>query len=1319
MTKPSSVNELLNSFCGDNLHKWKELKGEKLDHALKNLPARLLDAQKYGDALEILTDLEFLEEKLKRGRPEELTAVLESAFERIPDEFGAKKFLFLIAGVLKRDGYFLKENPGSFFQCAWNLCWWHDNPLSEKFYTAPASGWNEHNAPWRAPGEKIFELMERWRKTFESLGGAAWLKAVTPPKEPLASFKGVAERPAGGDFSFIRPDTGDLVVWSSNGEIQILDINSLKELFRFSEDKIIDDDFDFSLDFKVLGYIKKDRMEKMIRIFLWSEDTGLRIYRHPCAAAAICPETRMLYYSDDNKLFSLDLATRKEEYLFEVRGRGEKHDISKIICVAVDRESNMVITATEDNALIVFDLAMHEMKRFDEIFSCALTAIITVPSLKCFITLHDENTFYLWSMMLGKIVLKFRGHEKFVNCVAFDESSGRLFSGSGDGTIREWNIQNGEEICRRLDSDHKINNLVFSPKHSKLIAFSDDFFIRSWPCDSYNSVILPRMKRRKKIQRFYDLSANGRYATVHSDNTIVFYDAVDGLELREISWPHETDITDIIPAGPERLIITDRNRSKTLSASLLDISDYSVAFRRELDFKYSASLFAHEVNKFFMTAGGRLIIFDAIKNEINELDLFKSADDRKGPELEFLPVKPDGNNNSLIFAGGLSSVPQGCYPFSDTSSGRKRGGKYYQKIFIIDAARDSIIFEYSLPDHIIGVPERIGVRNALSFYNVKKPAVNWNSMNSRDRSLQARYGEYDYDHFKQTFMNAEKESEVNFLRLDGLELEKARFTCLSDPAFTSHNGIIAVFECAGSAARETLSGRASEVLVFDAKKPGAPARLSLCAPPAFYDHRNAGILIFGFDRKEIAILELDSLKLSTVGGFKYDIIGVLYIGGMNYILTDSNGDKFFLDAAAARVIDEMDHLAGFKHIIIEKGENELELLTCKNDGFYRMKIDAGMTERARAEFVERKNLKDMTYGSGACCCVHDEHMLSVIACGSNESRAARLIMSFFGASKSKDVDLLKILYRQVDKSEVGGIEKAFSLISTDGRYFLYFVNYRPAGTEPSWGYVGLQAFLIYDLIDDSSEVSKGFKLSESIQRLVWPVHFSDKYIYFRSQSKDGYSSGPIERLDVETRSQNALDDRSSFLDDGFAAAAVSNNIAYAAMIDRHGKLKIISFRERDGNDWYLLDYKINQEHSFPIDSVYFTSNGEFLITRSIDNKIVKWKTGSWTKVETLCPALPAFTRIPENHLEFYNSKGYERFLHVTAADGGKVFFNQFNISGDGTLRMVHRPDGGAKIVMVNNEQLRIYSLVESELTFFISSNAIIIPSSLLNSSGSS
>lgn len=654
------------------------------------------------------------------------------------------------------------------------------------------------------------------------------------------------------------------------------------------------------------------------------------------------------------------------------------------------------------------------------------------------------------------------------------------------------------------------------------------------------------------------------------------------------------------------------------------------------------------------------------------------------------------NNNTLIFSGGLSSVEQGCFPFAESSFKRNRNGKYYQKIFIIDAADESKIFEYALPDHIIGVPGYIAGQDAICFYTVKKPRVKWHEAGAGDAAWRARYGEYDYDHFKKTFMDAEKEIEINFLRLSGLESEKFKFSCLSDPAFTNYNEKIVIFERIGSAGCKPSPGGISEVLIFDAKKYSAPARLPLGSSPTFYDHRNAGILIFGFNKNEIAILELDSLKLSTIGGFKHDIVEVSYIGGMNYILTDSVGDRFFLDAGTARIIDGMDHLAGFKIVIIENGENELELLTCKNDGFYRLKIGGDMTDRAGAEFVELKNLKDMVYRSGIYCCVHDEHQLSVIACGSSESRAAKFLKSFFGGSKNKDVDLMKIFYSQVDKNEIGEIEKAFSLISTDGRYFLYFINYRPAGMEPSWGFVGIQAFVIYDLIDNSAKVLRGFKLTESIKRLIRPIQFSDKYIYFRSQSKEGSSDGPIECLNIDNLSQNSLELNLSLFDAGFTAFAVSKKMAYAAMVDLRGKLKIISFREQDQNNFNFFETDINQEHSFPIDSVYFTDSGEFLITRSIDNKIVKWRTGSWDKAEILSPALPMFTKIPQYHLEWHQPLECERYYYVSAADGRKVHFNQFIYHGDGTLRLVHRPGGGPKIVMVNNEQLRIYSLEENK-----------------------
>lgn len=67
-----------------------------------------------------------------------------------------------------------------------------------------------------------------------------------------------------------------------------------------------------------------------------------------------------------------------------------------------------------------------------------------------FFSAHDSKTFtscggdrqvYLWDSVSGRILRQFQGHHLKVNCVAFNEDSSVLASGSDDRSVRLWDMR--------------------------------------------------------------------------------------------------------------------------------------------------------------------------------------------------------------------------------------------------------------------------------------------------------------------------------------------------------------------------------------------------------------------------------------------------------------------------------------------------------------------------------------------------------------------------------------------------------------------------------------------------------------------------------------------------------------------------------------------------------------------------------------------------------------------------------------------------------------------------------------------------------------
>ena len=66
------------------------------------------------------------------------------------------------------------------------------------------------------------------------------------------------------------------------------------------------------------------------------------------------------------------------------------------------------------------------------------------------------------------------GHELFVWSVAFSPDGTRLASGSGDETVRLWDVETGEEIATLRGHEHFVYSVAFSPDGTRLASGGPD-----------------------------------------------------------------------------------------------------------------------------------------------------------------------------------------------------------------------------------------------------------------------------------------------------------------------------------------------------------------------------------------------------------------------------------------------------------------------------------------------------------------------------------------------------------------------------------------------------------------------------------------------------------------------------------------------------------------------------------------------------------------------------------------------------------------------------------------------------------------------------
>jgi len=91
-----------------------------------------------------------------------------------------------------------------------------------------------------------------------------------------------------------------------------------------------------------------------------------------------------------------------------------------------------------------------------------------------------DGTVRVWNVATGQAEQTLEGHSSSVSSVAFSPDDSKVASGSDDGTVRVWNVAMGQAEQALKGHSSSVSNVTFSPDGSKVTSRSDDGTVRVW-----------------------------------------------------------------------------------------------------------------------------------------------------------------------------------------------------------------------------------------------------------------------------------------------------------------------------------------------------------------------------------------------------------------------------------------------------------------------------------------------------------------------------------------------------------------------------------------------------------------------------------------------------------------------------------------------------------------------------------------------------------------------------------------------------------------------------------------------------------------------
>jgi hypothetical protein len=109
-----------------------------------------------------------------------------------------------------------------------------------------------------------------------------------------------------------------------------------------------------------------------------------------------------------------------------------------------------------------------------------VTSVAFAPDGRTALSGSGDNTLKLWDVATGKTMRTFTGHARSVTSVAFAPDGRTALSGSDDNTLKLWDVATGKTLRTFTGHTDAVRSVTFAPDGRTALSGSNDYTLKLW-----------------------------------------------------------------------------------------------------------------------------------------------------------------------------------------------------------------------------------------------------------------------------------------------------------------------------------------------------------------------------------------------------------------------------------------------------------------------------------------------------------------------------------------------------------------------------------------------------------------------------------------------------------------------------------------------------------------------------------------------------------------------------------------------------------------------------------------------------------------------